>query len=247
MTQRLSNGCLDGVVRGVQGRILAGDYAIESRLPTEAQLQVEWSVSRSVVREAMKILASQGLVRIEQGRGTFVSAPDSQPLRQQLEWTLRRVAPGESQAVPDEWDALLDVRLVLEVGAAERAALNAQRAEIEAMASAIAQMREHPGDAAACGEDDLQFHAALAAATHNPLYPALLGSLNDLLRRYLELSHHGIENALGTARQHEAILEAVRQTDAPRAAQAMWLHLQASETDLKLARQKRRLDFKSGK
>lgn len=244
--QRLSNGCLDVVVRGVQGRILSGDYAIESRLPTEAQLQIEWGVSRSVVREAMKMLASQGLVRIEQGRGTFVSAPDSQPLRQQLEWTLQRAVFDTSRAVPDEWDALLDVRLVLEVGAAQRAAQRAGEVEMEAMALAIAQMRRHPSNAVACGADDLNFHAALAQATHNPLYPALLGSLNDLLRRYFELSHHGKENALRTARQHETILGAVRKGDATRAAKAMKLHLQASETDLGLARRKRRLNSKAG-
>lgn len=245
--QRLSNSCLDTVVNGIQGRILAGQYVVDSRLPTEAQLQSEWGVSRSVVREAMKMLASQGLVRIEQGRGSFVNAPDSQPLRQQLEWTLQRGATG---AGLDQWDALLDVRLVLEVGAAERAAMRvaasgAQAEQMEAMERSIAQMCQHPDDAVACGEDDLEFHAALARATNNPLYPALLGSLNDLLRRYLELSHHGRENALRTAGQHQAIVDEVRKGDATGAAQAMRLHLQASETDLELARQKHRLDAKS--
>ena len=230
------------VVEGTRARIIAGDYERGARLPTETQLQQKWGVSRPVVREAMKILSSQGLVRIEQGRGTFVAENDGTPLRQQLEWTLLRDENSSEQ--PDQWDALLDVRYALEMRAVERAAEQSEEAQWAQMAASIARMRAHPANASACGEDDLEFHTALARATCNPLYPALIGSLHDLLRRYLKLSHHGRENALNTARQHEEILDSVRNGDPARATAAMRAHLQSTQDDLELARAKGLLETK---
>lgn len=229
---------VETLLQAVRSRILGGAYRRGEKLPTETQLQEQWNVSRPVVREAMKVLASQGLVRIEQGRGTYVAENDTTALRQQLEWALLR---DETADQPDQWDALLDVRFALEVRAAENAAGQGAQDEWEQMAASITKIRAHPANAAACGEDDLEFHAALACATRNPLYPMLIGSLHDLLRRYLKLSHHGRENALETARQHEAILNAVRVGDATRAADAMRAHLQATQRDLELARSKGRI------
>lgn len=227
------------VLREVRSRILSGDYKRGEKLPTEAQLQQQWSVSRPVVREAMKVLASQGLVRIEQGRGTFVAENDTTALRQQLEWALMR---DDVSGAPDQWDALLDVRFALEVRAAENAAGQGAQDDWIQMAASIDAMRGHPANAVSCGEDDLKFHTALARATHNPLYPMLIGSLHGLLGRYLKLSHHGRENALETARQHQEILDAVRAGQSERAAAAMRAHLQATQHDLELARSKGRLN-----
>ena len=233
------------VLDGTRHSIIAGDFRPGERLPTESQLQEMWGVSRSVVREAMKVLESQGLVRIEQGRGTFVSdSTHNEPMRQQLEWALLRAAPHDEAtgAAPplDQWDALLDVRLVFEVGAAERAARHAGAADLAAMQEAIAKMRGCPDDAAACSEVDFDFHRAIARATRNPLWPTLLGSLHELLRRYLELAHHGPQNALMTAGEHEAVLAAIRAGDGPAAAEAMRRHLQTSGHDLEIARRKKR-------
>ncbi len=176
IVRRVVSHPLEEVVEGMQSRILARFYPVDSRLPSEAELQQEWGVSRSVVREAMKMLASKGLVRIEQGRGTFVNLTDTAPLRQQLEWVLLRdgFAPIDQRAGEslDQWDALLDVRTVLEVAVAERAAQHIQDvATLTAMREAIAAMRIHADDGVACSEDDLGFHVALARATYNPLYP----------------------------------------------------------------------------
>lgn len=226
------------VIEEVRSRILSGDYARGEKLPTEAQLVERWNVSRPVVREAMKVLASQGLVRIEQGRGSFVAETNTTALAQQLEWALLR---DKGAGQPDQWDALLDVRFALEVRAAENAATQDARAEWQQMDASIAAMRAHPANAAACGEDDLGFHTALARATRNPLYPMLIGSLHDLLGRYLKLTHHGRENALETARQHQEILDAVSAGQSARAADAMRAHLQATQRDLELARSKGRL------
>jgi GntR family transcriptional repressor for pyruvate dehydrogenase complex len=253
MTEKYEKSPLESVVTGVREQILSGKYPPESRLPTEPKLQSEWGVSRSVVREAMKMLVSQGLIRIEQGRGMFVSSQGNAPLKQQLEWTLMRDARfaarssegvAQKDSTLEQWDALLDIRQVLEVGAAQRAAVGITNDELLVMAESIESMRSHPMDAVACADDDLVFHGAIAAATRNPLYPAILNSLNDLLHVYLELSHHGSDNALKTAEQHQAIYDAIRAKDVNGSADAMRNHLESSVHDLALARQKQKTPSK---
>lgn len=230
---------LENLTHGLTERIVSGEYPPGMRLPTELQLQKQWGVSRSVVREAMKVLASQGLVCIEQGRGTFVSHSDTASLTTQITLALRRPrgdgAPTAAESV-DEWVALLDVRKVLEVAVAERAALHANEDDIQAMQAAIEEMRAQPAEPAGYVDADLAFHHALAEATENSLWSALLGSLNDLLRRYREVSFRGRESALIAARQHQKILDAVQARDATTAANEMRDHLKRSEQDLKKGR-----------
>lgn len=246
MERRPRAGCVDFVLESTRQRIMSGRYRTGEKLPTEPQFQVEWGVSRSVVREAMKILESQGLVRIEQGRGTFVSEVDTAPLGQHLEWALLRGAPQRQEngeAALDEWDALLDVRFVMEVASAERAAQEATNSAIAAMQRAIAIMRGRPDDAVACGEADFDFHMAIANATRNPLWPMLLGSLHGLLKPCMELGHHGPRNALMTASEHEEIFKAVRDGHSIAAGEAMRQHLQSARRDFAIARGKRGLPF----
>lgn len=227
---------LENLTRDLTARIMSGEYSPGQRLPTETQLQEKWGVSRSVVREAMKVLESQGLVRIEQGRGTFVSDSDSAPLTTQITLALRRPragsTPGAGESV-GEWAALLDVRRVLEVAVAERAAQQAGESDFAAMQSAIEEMCARPAQPAGYVDADIAFHRALAFATGNPLWGALLDSLNDLLRRYREASFRGRDSALTAARQHQEILDAIRSGDANASAAAMRAHLQRSEQDLK--------------
>jgi GntR family transcriptional repressor for pyruvate dehydrogenase complex len=230
---------LENLTRDLTARIVGGEYSPGQRLPTETQLQEKWGVSRSVVREAMKVLASQGLVRIEQGRGTFVSDSDSAPLTTQITLALRRPRAGSTPAKEGvgEWAALLDVRRVLEVAVAERAAQHASEADVVAMSQAIEEMRARPAQPAGYVDADIAFHRALAAATGNPLWGALLDALNDLLRRYREASFRGRDSALMAARQHQEILNAVQKRDAVAATEAMRSHLQRSEQDLKKSSQ----------
>lgn len=226
---------LDTLTHELTARIVSGEYAPGERLPTEAQLQERWGVSRSVVREAMKVLASQGLVRIEQGRGTFVSDADTTSLTTQISLALRRPRGHQTPLAANaagEWAALLDVRRVLEVAVAEHAARAAGEEEMNAMQAAIDEMRERPAQPAGYVDADIAFHRALAAATGNPLWSALLDSLNDLLRRYREASFRGRDSALMAARQHQKILDAVKNRDVAAAGAAMRSHLLRSEQDL---------------
>jgi len=233
--QQPTAGRLEMVVNGMEERIMGGVYSPGELLPGETSLQQEWGVSRSVVREAMKMLASRGFVSIQQGRGTFVSESSETPLREQLAITLQRGAKGQNG-----WSDLLEVRQVLELAVAQRAAQRAKKADVIAMREAIDNMRSHPDLPQGYVDADLSFHRALAEATGNPLWIALLNSLNDLLRQYREEGFRGKASALHAADQHEQILNAVTAKDADAAACAMQEHLQRSQQDIKIKKQKRK-------
>ncbi|MEO6907487.1 MAG: FadR/GntR family transcriptional regulator [Abditibacteriaceae bacterium] len=234
-THSPTTGRVETVVNGMEERIMKSVYAPGELLPGETSLQTEWGVSRSVIREAMKMLASRGYVSIHQGRGTFVSESSETPLREQLAITLQRGAKGESS-----WGDLLEVRHVLEVAVAQRAAQRAKKADLKAMREAIDNMRSHPALPQGYVDADLGFHRALAEATGNPLWIALLNSLNDLLRQYREEGFRGKASALRAADQHEQILNAVIAKDVDTAAIAMQEHLQRSQQDIKIKKQKRK-------
>jgi DNA-binding FadR family transcriptional regulator len=232
---------LDSLTQDLTQRIMDGEYAPGAKLPTETELQKQWRVSRSVVREAMKVLASQGLVRIEQGRGTFVSDTNHASLKEQISFALRRADKSKDGARSKplgEWNELLEVRRVLEVEVAARAARNASPANLDAMQAAIDVLRDQPNEPEGYVDADLAFHRALAEATGNPLWAALLNSLNDLLRRYREAGFTGKDGVLFAARQHQKILDAVKSRDAQAAHDAMESHLKKSEQDLKKRAQK---------
>jgi DNA-binding FadR family transcriptional regulator len=154
----------------------------------------------------------------------------------------RATAGGKARkgAPRDEFDQLLDVRRVVEVAVAERAAQFATAEELRDLEMAIAAMREQPDDAVACAEADLFFHRVLARSAGNALWPAILGGLNDSLRRLQQTGHHGRENALQTADEHEAIRKAIAARDAEGAAAAMRAHLETSGKDLLMARRKKK-------
>ena len=176
----------------ISSEISTSVYAPGQKLPTESELATRFGVNRHTVRRAVASLQDVGLLRVEQGRGTFVSDTPEAPLCVQLQLMLRHGGNGASaQEEQDEWAHLLEVRRVLEVAVAEKAARKAGTDDIAAMEAALAAMRENPGEPTGYVDADLAFHRALAAATGNPLWSALLNSLNDLLRRYREAGFRG--------------------------------------------------------
>jgi GntR family transcriptional repressor for pyruvate dehydrogenase complex len=162
------------VAEHLSERIISGDLAAGDLIPTERELCETMGVSRTVVREAVKVLESRGLVRIERGRGTIVQEPQAGPLGDTLKLLLRR----RGHVVED----LLEIRKLLEVGIAGMAAERRTDANLQVMERSIAIMREHPGEPEGYIDADVAFHAELARATQNPVVLVLLEPVAELLR-----------------------------------------------------------------
>lgn len=218
----------------IEERILKGQLRSGDRLPTERDLAEQFHVSRTAVREALKILAQKGLVDMRPGRGTIVidGAPGALQDSIGLVMKLQLGQVGGS-------DKLVEVRELLEVEIAGLAALRAADAEIEAMRAAVEQMDESLHDANAFILADNCFHQALAQATQNTLILILINSIVNLLseqRKQIFAVEGGPQRG---QIHHKRILESVIQRDAEAARAAMRAHLGQVRTDVEASLQKK--------
>ncbi|MBW8482376.1 FadR/GntR family transcriptional regulator [Actinomadura parmotrematis] len=158
----------------LRGQIAAGEWPVGAKLPGEATLARELGVGRSTVREAIRELAGAGLVRARQGAGVYVVATE----------------PGE------DWSARLrrasvadvyEIRMMVEVRAAELAAGRRTRADLARMDRALAARdRAFAGpDDAALVDADIALHVAVVEAAHNPLLTDLFAGFAPVLREGL--------------------------------------------------------------
>lgn len=203
--------------------IVSGEFAADQQLPPEGRLAEVLGVSRTVVREAMRILDAHGMVEVSQGRPAKVKPADPQNVSKALGTFLQR---GGHPLLH-----LVEVRRPLE---GEIAALAATRASAEQIAALIEANEQLVGlkSMDAQVEADVHFHNLLAESTGNPVFVLLLQTLVELTRysRRETLAQTGVSVA---AAEHREILEAVREKDPEGARQAMLRHLGRAEHDLR--------------
>ncbi len=199
--------------------ILAGEFAPGDLLPSEREISASMGVSRSVVREALGRLASLGLVRSVHGSGTRVEAPNS-----------RQVTVGYQRLLGHGGPRLEDlaaVRLPLETAIAALAAGRRTAEDLARLEQAQKVLGNPRRSLEAHVQADMDFHAALAGATGNPLFQTVLAPIQQLLidSRRRTLGRYG--SALAHE-HHDRILAAVRAGDAAAAEQAMRRHIEAN-------------------
>ncbi|HZS06690.1 MAG TPA: FadR/GntR family transcriptional regulator [Blastocatellia bacterium] len=207
------------VARQIKAAILTNHQRPGDQLPPERELIERFAVSRSVIRESLKVLAEKGLIEIIPGKGAFVCEPASGAVRDALHLYLRRQR-DESFA-----RNLTEVRQLLEGETATLAAERATAEDLKKIEAALARMEAEKDNLENFAQADLQFHQALAAATHNDLMELLLhpvaGVLTDLMMQLSPLPKARDE----AIRHHRSILRAVKRRDATQARRAMHEHL----------------------
>jgi GntR family transcriptional repressor for pyruvate dehydrogenase complex len=216
LPQRLS----DRLAAWLASEVEDGALRPGERLPTEPQLAQAHGVSRTVVREAVHQLKSQGLLVSRQGSGVFVAPPAAhRPLAFDP-----RVLESLTAVVQ-----MVEVRRALEGEVAALAALRATRTQIAGLRRALAAIEA----AAAAGGDgvaeDLAFHRAIAAATGNPQFISLLGFLEQYLRAAMAVTRGNearrADFAAAVRAEHRAIVEAIAARDAEAARRAATRHM----------------------
>ncbi|MEE4419474.1 FadR/GntR family transcriptional regulator [Streptomyces bugieae] len=197
----------------LRDQITGGDWPVGTRLPGETTLAKTLGVGRSTVREALRALAGAGLVQPRQGAGVFVIATvptEDWPAR------LRRAAVGD----------VYEVRAMVEVQAAQLAAVRRTDDDVAALRAALESRRTAAGSGTAAFVDaDIALHAAVVAAAHNPVLtdlftefvPALRQGLIDLVEL---LDLRGRDPQPGDAR-HAALVDAVADGDGARASRIL--------------------------
>lgn len=214
-------GVFGMVVHDLGRRIVGGEFVEGAPLPNEDDLMARLRISRSTFREAMKTLASKGMVEIRTKTGTRVRA------RSYWHHTDPDVMVWHYETGPSRefLNSLVDLRRVLEPAAAARAAQRATRAEIMRIAAAYASMCETIGDLQAHGEADRAFHAAIFEATHNVIFSRMIDLIAiGIYGNTVMAPNSAVEGQRRSLPFHEAILTAIQARD-PAAAEAATLRL----------------------
>jgi GntR family transcriptional regulator, transcriptional repressor for pyruvate dehydrogenase complex len=214
----------DRVVAAVLDGVRSGRLSPGGRLPTERELGGQFGVSRSVIRDALRLLEACGVLRVEHGRGIFVADPVGRRLGNQLLGPL--LAPGEIAH-------LCELRRALEVAAVGLAAVHGTKEERQRiLADAEAATAIAAADLEAIDRAERTFHMALTVATRNPVFTQVTANLLDLLatswRSTLRLP--GLPQA--SMRQHVRIARRVAGGDPDSARAAMAWHLLSVEESL---------------
>jgi len=191
------------------------------RLPTEQGLAEILGATRSVTREAVKVLAAIGRLTVRRGAGIFVAAGPAGADAEQL----THYQPTDMEHVL----MLLDYRQVIETETARRAASSATPLEVKAIREAAVDSAEvgTRGDAEAFAHADERFHTAVAAAAHNLFLQSSVASVRRYAQQSDALLFHGsAPGSLEAAgKQHINIAEAISAGDTERAVELMAEHV----------------------
>ncbi|WP_333768368.1 FadR/GntR family transcriptional regulator [Streptomyces sp. IBSBF 2435] len=206
------------------------------RMPTENQLASRLGTSRTVVREAVKILSAIGRVRAQKGRGLFV-ANDQGMLGSSL-WG--------SFFLPADLDhvyRLFEFRRVQEAAASRLAAVRATPADLRAIEEAAGVCREGhvTGRRELFDRGDDDFHLSVAKASQNPFLVDAVREARRLQRQSSVIGLHGTVggHAEEAVAEHAAIHQAIRDGDAEAAARAAAVHLDQTLEDYRREIQRR--------
>lgn len=212
---RLSEAIYDGIVE----LIARGDFALNSRLPSEAELSARFGASRPVVREALGRLREDGLIVSRQGSGSYV--------RRQPDLAVLRFNQVRSLA---DVQRCFEFRAGLEAAAAALAAEKWQEDDLRRIDEALEALEACLNNGELGADEDRRLHEAIAYATRNQYHISVQCSLASHIATGMNITRHlsrmRTPAHIRTVQdEHVAVVEAIRRRDAKGAADAMQLHI----------------------
>lgn len=196
----------DEVVNLLRQKITEGEFAVGQKLPTEPELMELFGVGRSTIREAVRNLSHVGLVRVQQGLGTFVEKKD---VAESLTDRFLRAKGLE----------LNEIRQLLELKIAEKAAANRTDEDIlnmehyldERQKMALAHIPHK------CIQADINFHLTIAKAAKSDMLLDLYKTIAQHMQAYFLELYIDTESFIQTQEMHEALLTSIRERDSQKA------------------------------
>lgn len=194
----------------VERRFAAGD-----KLPNELELAAELNVSRSTLREAIRLLVARDILEVRRGKGTYVTRHAFEQPRNLEALSRVRVSAKD----------LYEMRLIFEPEAAYYAALRGTDAEIKRILRYGAGIEEEIRQGRDRTQNEHAFHKAIAQATHNELMNKLMPILYQAIAKGVVLSALSDQAITDTIRDHAMIVEFLQQRNAQGARDAMRIHI----------------------
>ncbi|MFT4091591.1 MAG: FadR/GntR family transcriptional regulator [Asticcacaulis sp.] len=211
-----------GLLETLGQSIVAGAYD-DTGFPTEAELCTQFSASRTVAREAVKMLTAKGLLSARPRQGTKVEPVSRWNLLDPdvTRWLMERPF---SNTIYREFT---EVRLAIEPVAASLAATRANRKDIQAIRDGLNGMRDNAGEHEQALMADIEFHVAILRASGNPFFWQLRELINTALRISISITNK-VAGHTASIPAHEAVLLAIEAGDAESAQLAMQAILRES-------------------
>jgi len=216
------------VAREIGLQIIEGELPPGAVLPNEADFGMQLGVSRTALREAVKVLAAKGLLEVRRKTGTRVRPrhdwnaldPDV------LNWLFS--GKGFALGMPD----LLELRLIIEPSGARLAAQRATDENLTEIENALGAMETAIEDSATSVEADLHFHLAVLDATHNAFMRPFGALIQEALRASFKLTNRDRPAFERSLRRHRDVFEAIRRRDPEGAEAAMRIVLSRTSEDI---------------
>lgn len=209
----------DEIVRQIKDALLGGKLRAGDRLPTERSLAEQSGTSRASVREALRTLEQEGVVRIKKGvnGGIFVADMDHRPITKSLQTLLqfRKVSIHQ----------IAEARLIFEPMAARLAAERATPEDLREMEKVIEQMSEAVRSRELPRSFDLKFHLLVARAAANPILEMLAEPMLEVASATITELHPSINTLRHVLACHKKIYEAIQKRDGQLAFEAMREHI----------------------
>lgn len=195
--------------------ILDTPFEVGEKIPNEFALGERFGVGRSTVREAVRLLVSRGILEVRRGSGTYVistTPSDIDPLG------LRNLEDKMALALD-----LVNVRIILEPGIAEMAALNATDEDIEKLRSLCRSVEEKIKEGGNYIADDIAFHTCVAECSKNKVVEQLIPIIDTAVMMFVNVTHKKLMQE--TVMTHRAVVDAIAEHDSIGAKTAMMMHM----------------------
>ncbi len=199
-------------------------FSVGDKLPNELDLSEELNVSRTTLREAIRILVALDILEIQRGKGTYVKE-NAFKKQQDLE-QLSNIKVNARD--------LYEMRLIFEPEAAYYAALRATDSEIKRILEFGKKVEKEISNHQDRTDDEHSFHKAIAQATHNEFMNKLMPILYQAISKGVYLSLQSDKAIEDTINDHRMIMEFLEQRNAEGAKNAMKIHIMHAMKELGL-------------
>ncbi|NPD21490.1 FadR/GntR family transcriptional regulator [Alterinioella nitratireducens] len=203
----------------LEAKILQGSMAVGESLPAERDMMILYNVSRTTVREALRILGAKGLIEVRRGRrgGSYVQAPNGESISRSLDLFIQ----GHDIRFSD----LLAVREAIEPMAAAQAAQQRTDEDIARHYEILDQADHTIADITRFSQLNIDWHMAVVRASHNPLFLSFMTSISSALFLATEREEFDPEIRSIVARAHRRITDAIAEGDVDAARRRMTRHV----------------------
>lgn len=202
---------------------IINDHEHGERLPSEQQLAEQYQVSRTIIREALKLLKERGLIDSKTGSGSYVTRPEAQNIAEVVYRIIRM----------DQIDyiSVFDVRIILELESVSRAAQYATDEELQEMERLLELMKDPDITSATRSGYDFSFHYLIAKASRNPLLALMTEAIGTICQEMIQKAFHLQHSLQDSIMRHAWIMDALKSRDQEAAKHAMLGHLEKSKSN----------------